>query len=103
VSNYHADSKKFMPGKSTGVYRGQMKHGAGVEHFKDALHTEQRRTPIVSHEGVASVSASGVKPTQPKLDDGNRVANAKFNAGTVGARETTDPAKLIGAGIIKGN
>jgi hypothetical protein len=92
-----------MPGQSTGVYRGQMKHGAGVEHFKDALHTEQPRNPVAAHEGVASVSAPGIKPTQPRLHDGNTAANAKFNAGTVGARETTDPAKLIGAGIIKGN
>jgi hypothetical protein len=68
MRNRHTDSGKFMPGKSTGVYRGQMKHGAGVEHFKDALHTEKPRTPIVAHadcpsvgtpETLADVSAKG--------------------------------------------
>jgi hypothetical protein len=59
MRNFHTDSKKFMPGKSTGVYRGRMKHGRGVEHFKDALHTEQRRDPVtVAHEGIASVGAA---------------------------------------------
>jgi hypothetical protein len=56
VSNRHTDSKKFMPGQSTGVYRGQMKHGTEVEHVKDALHTTQQRDPVtVAHDGVASV------------------------------------------------
>lgn len=70
----------------------------------NSLKTPQNRNPVKAHEGIASVSTDGgIKPTQPKLHDGNTAANAKFNAGTVGARETTDPARLIGAGIIKGN
>ena len=88
MRNFHTDSKKFMPGKSTGVYRGRMKHGRGVEHFKDALHTEQRRDPVtVAHEGIASVGAGGTKPTQPKCDDGNTAANEAFNNATKGPRE----------------
>ena len=66
MRNYHTDSKKFMPGKSTGVYRGQMKHGHAVEAQKDALHTEQPRTPVTEHDGpsvgtdtLAAVSAKG--------------------------------------------
>lgn len=67
MANHHTDSKKFMKGKSTGVYRGQRKHGRAVEAFKDALHTEQPRTPVVRHgdcpsvgtEDLAAVSARG--------------------------------------------
>jgi hypothetical protein len=68
MRNFHTDSKKFAPGKSTGHYRGQMKHGRAVEAFKDALHTEQPRTPVVAHancpsvgtpETLADVSAKG--------------------------------------------
>jgi hypothetical protein len=44
-----------MPGKSTGVYRGSRKHGRAVEAFKDALHTEQPRTPVVAHADCRSV------------------------------------------------
>jgi hypothetical protein len=97
VSNFHTDSKKFMPGKSTGVYRGRMKHGAGVEHFKDALHTEQRRDPVtVAHEGIASVGAGGIKPTQPKTDDGNVSANSDFNRAAQGPRYRPN-AVMIGS------
>jgi len=67
MANYHTDSKKFAPGQSTGTYRGKMKHGAGVEHIKDALHTVKPRTPVVRHgdcpsvgtEDLATVSARG--------------------------------------------
>jgi hypothetical protein len=67
MANFHTDSKKFAKGKSTGTYRGQMKHGRAVEAFKDALHTEQPRTPVVAHadcpsvgtEDLATVSAKG--------------------------------------------
>lgn len=55
MRNYHTDSKKFAAGESTGVYRGKMKHGPGVEHFKDALHTVKPRTPVVRHAGQPSV------------------------------------------------
>jgi hypothetical protein len=51
MRNYHTDSKRFAPGESTGKYRGAMKHGPGVEEFKDALHTVKPRTPVVSHAG----------------------------------------------------
>ena len=80
-----------LPDKSTGAILG-------------ALKTPQQRYPITSHEGVASVGADGIKPTKHNGDNGpNAAANAEFNAGTVGPRETTDAARLIGAGIIKGN
>jgi hypothetical protein len=55
MANYHTDSKKFMKGRTTGVYRGKMKHGAGVEHFKDALGTVKPRTPVVAHADCTSV------------------------------------------------
>jgi hypothetical protein len=96
MANFHTDSKKFAPGKSTGVYRGRMKHGAGVEHFKDALHTEQPRNPVKAHEGVASVSATGTKPTQPKTDDGNTAANEAFNQATKGPRERGNVVMIPG-------
>jgi hypothetical protein len=32
-----------------------MKHGRAVEAFKDALHTEQPRTPVVAHADCPSV------------------------------------------------
>ena len=67
------------------------------------LKTPRDPQVVAAHAGVASVSTDGgTKPTQPKTDDGNTTVNAKFNAATVGARETTDPARLIGAGIVKG-
>jgi len=68
MRNRHTDSGKWMPGKSTGQYRGQMKHGRAVEAFKDALHTEPSRNPVCSHAGqpapgtpgtLADVSAKG--------------------------------------------
>jgi hypothetical protein len=48
--NRHTDSGRFMPGGSTGVYRGKTKHGEPVSSFKDALHTKPRRTPVVAHD-----------------------------------------------------
>lgn len=79
-------------------------HDRSTEQIKRKLRTPQPRNPVTSHVGVASVGASGTQPTQHNCDCGpNAAANAAFNAGTVGTRETTDPAKLIGAGIIKGN
>jgi hypothetical protein len=62
--NRHTDSKRFMKGRSTGVYRGAMKHGAAVERFKDALHTEQPRTPVVRHDDCPSVGTDGATLAQ---------------------------------------
>jgi hypothetical protein len=67
MRNRHTDSKRFMPGKSTGVYRGTTKHGPSVEEFKDALHTVKPRTPVVragdcpsvGTETIAEASARG--------------------------------------------
>jgi hypothetical protein len=45
------------------------------------------RNPKVTeaHAAVASVSTDGgTKPTQPRTDDGNSVANAKFNQAAKG-------------------
>lgn len=80
-------------------------HDRSTEAIKRSLRTSQPRNVTTSHAGVASVGATGAKPRAHDCDDcgPNAAANAAFNAGTVGARETTDPAKLIGAGIIKGN
>jgi hypothetical protein len=65
-SNRHTDSGKFMAGQSTGVYRGKLRHGPGVEEIKDALHTVPRPTPVVQHESpsvgtqtLAEVSSRG--------------------------------------------
>jgi hypothetical protein len=66
MRNYHTDSKKFMPGKSTGVYRGQKKHGRAVEAQKDALHTEQPRTPVVRHGDCPSVGTETLAETSAR-------------------------------------
>ena len=82
-----------LPDKSTGA-------------ILDKLATPRDPKVTMAHAGVASVATDGgIKPRQHDCADcgPNAEANAKFNAGTIGARETTDPAKLIGAGIIKGN
>jgi hypothetical protein len=51
MRNRHTDSGKFMAGESTGVYRGRMKHGPGVEEIKDALHTIKPRNVVTQHDG----------------------------------------------------
>jgi hypothetical protein len=53
--NRHTDTGKFMPGESTGVYRGKRKHGRAVEAQKDALFTKPSRTPVVAHNDCPSV------------------------------------------------
>lgn len=78
-------------------------HDPSTEQIKRKLKTPQERYPVTSHAGVASVATDGgSKPRAHDCDDcgPNAAANAKFNAGTVGPRETTDAAKLIAAGII---
>ena len=66
MANFHTDSKKFAKGKSTGTYRGQMKHGRAVEAFKDALHTEQPRTPVVRHGDCPSVGTETLAETSAR-------------------------------------
>jgi len=66
MRNYHTDSKKFAEGQSTGVYRGKMKHGAGVEHFKDALHTVKPRTPVTEHADCPSVGTQTLAETSAR-------------------------------------
>ncbi len=56
-----------------------MLHDKSTEQIKRRLKTPQNRDPVTAHAGVASVGAVGAKPTQPKTDDGNTAANAKFN------------------------
>jgi hypothetical protein len=101
--NRHTDSGKFMPGKSTGVYRGQMKHGPGVEHVKDALHTAPSRKVVQPHDGVQSVSTdAGRKPHAHDCADGgcNKAANAAFNDAVQNPTpETTNAGRLVGSGI----
>jgi hypothetical protein len=90
----------------TGRFTSALVHDKSTEAIKRKLRTPQERYPVAAHAGVASVATDGgAKPRAHDCDDcgPNAAANAKFNAGTVGARETTDPAKLIGAGVIKGN
>ena len=101
--NRHTDSGQFMPGQSTGVYRGQAKHGAGVEHFKDALHTVKPRTPVVPHDNqLAPGVDSGRKPSAHDCADGgcNKEANAAFNdAAQNPPNETTNAGRLVGSGL----
>jgi len=52
----------------------------------DRLKTPRDPKVTTAHAGVASVGAGGIKPTQPKLDDGNTVANADFNEAAQGPR-----------------
>ncbi len=66
MSNRHTESKKFAPGRLTGVYRGRMKHGAGVEHIKDALHTVPPRTPVARHCNVPSVGTETLAEVSSK-------------------------------------
>jgi len=56
-----------------------MLHDKSTEAIKRKLATPQERFPVAPHAGVASVSAPGAKPTQPRTDGGNTAANAKFN------------------------
>jgi hypothetical protein len=64
-----------------------MLHDKSTEAIKRKLRTPQPRDPVTAHEGVASVGASGTKPTQPRTDDGNTAANEAFNQATKGPRE----------------
>jgi len=62
----------------------------------ERLKTPQNRNSVVAHEGVASVGADGIKPTQPKLDDGNTAANEAFNQATKGPRERGNVVMIPG-------
>lgn len=73
-----------------------MQHDRSTEAIKRKLVTPQERNPVTAHEGVASVGASGTKPTQPKTDDGNVAANAKFNQLTKGPRERGNVVMVSG-------
>lgn len=57
-----------------------MKHDRSTEAIKNKLRTPPSRDPVTAHAGVASVGASGAKPTQHNCDCGpNAAANDKFN------------------------
>jgi hypothetical protein len=95
MSNRHPATGRFTSG-----------HDRSTKQILEKLATPRDPKVTTAHAGVASVSTDGgAKPRAHDCGDcgPNAAANAKFNAGTVGARETTDPAKLIGAGVIKGN
>jgi len=87
------------------MYRGAMRHDPSTEGIKDRLHGRQSRKAVQAHAGVQSVGTdAGKKPCAHDCSGPNAAANAAFNAAaTAGPRETTDAARLIGAGIIKGN
>ena len=82
-----------------------MRHDPSTEAIKAKLKAPRYGDVTTAHAGVASVGAAGAKPRAHDGADGNpnAAANAKFNAGTAGASETTDAGRLIGAGIIKGD
>lgn len=64
----------------------------------------KHRPVIEAHVGVQSVATdTGKKPKAHDCSGPNAAANAKFNASTRPPALTTDPAALIGAGVIKGN
>ena len=70
----------------------------------DRLKAPRDPSVVEAHAGKKSVNADGVmSPMQHQVPDKNAAANAEFNGSTIGARETTDVARLIGAGVIKGN
>jgi hypothetical protein len=73
-----------------------MRHDRSTEQIKRKLRTPQERNPVTAHAGVASVGASGTKPTQPKTDDGNVAVNAKFNQVTKGPRERSNVVMIGG-------
>jgi hypothetical protein len=69
--------------KSTGAILDKLQiepeHGHGSLHTGRASVAPGSGDVIEAHDGIASVGASGAKPTGPKLDDGNTAANEKFN------------------------
>lgn len=102
----HTGTGRFTSGKSIGTYRGQMRHDPSTEEIKTALHTAQSRKVVAPHDDQQSVATdTGRKPHAHDCADGgcNQAANAAFNNATQNPRETTDPARLVGAGIVKGN
>jgi hypothetical protein len=106
--NRHTGTGRFTSGKSTGTYRGQMRHDPSTEAIKTRLHTVPSRKVVAPHDGVQSVATdAGRKPTlhDCATDCGpNSAANAQFNdAAQNPPRETTNPGRLVGAGVVKGN
>jgi hypothetical protein len=102
----HTESKRFMPGNDLGTYRGQMKHGAGVEHVKDALHVDKNplRKVVAPHARTASVGTDGgAKPTTHPCDDcDNAGINAHTNAqmqASGSPRLTNRPDQIVASGI----
>lgn len=63
-----------------------MKHDRSTEAIKAKLATPQERNPVAAHAGVASVGATGTKPTQPKTNDGNSAVNKTFNEAAKGPK-----------------
>jgi hypothetical protein len=107
MSNRHTATGRFVAGKSTGTYRGQMRHDPSTEEIKTKLHTKPSRDVVGAHDGQQSVATdAGRKPTvhDCATDCGpNSAANDEFNDAVKPPRETTNPARLVGAGIVKGN
>jgi hypothetical protein len=74
-----------------------MLHDKSTEQIKRRLKTPQSRYPVQAHAGVASVATDGgAKPTQPKTDDGNTAANAKFNEANKGPKERPNVVMIGG-------
>jgi hypothetical protein len=73
------------------------KHDPSTEQIKAKLKTPPPRHPVASHEGVASVGAPGIKPTQHPCDCGpNAAANAEFNQATKGPNERPNVVMIPG-------
>jgi hypothetical protein len=102
--NRHTGTGRFVAGKSTGTYRGQMRHDPSTEAIKTRLHTAPSRKVVATHAGVQSVATdAGAKPHAHDCEgDCNVAANAKVNAAMSASgspRLTTDPAQIVGSGI----
>lgn len=73
-----------------------MLHDKSTEAIKRRLKTPQERNPVAAHADVASVGATGAKPTQPKTDGGNSAANAKFNESVKGPKYRPNTVQVGG-------
>jgi len=74
-----------------------MLHDKSTEQIKRRLKTPQERNPVAAHAGVASVGATGSKPTQHNCDCGpNAAANDAFNKATKGPAERPNVVMIGG-------
>jgi hypothetical protein len=103
MSNRHTGNGRFVPGKSTGAYRGAAKHDPSTEAIKTALHTKPSREVVVPHNETASVSTTGAAPHAHDTSGPNASANAATNAQLThagrAAPTATNAAQDVAAGL----